>query len=1041
MFRTHFSIIPLAMLALAICTGTANAAVLSTLTTPVAPLKCDTTTGVSGSVTAKLTDTSAGALSTTQVLVGFTPLTGVSVSMTAGAVLFNASTGTVTYTITPTPGCVGLSQGVNNISLQIRSTVGIGSIANDITIPLAITVSTTGSSPLATSVSTLTVACTLTAGVYSAGSTPFSVTSSAPGGGTPVIVDPTSLPQWLSIPANAAVAGPASPAVSFTATSVPLYCGPGNVGSTKTATLRLLNSPGTGNKTLTVILQIVGPPYLTFTQTAAGVLTYTKGGASNLPDAVIVHSAQNVFFAVDTSQLPAWLTMDYTSGQTGTGGVGGTGFTITFSVTKVADSYTAGTYAPVNIPLKVAGYANTNVPITLVVQNPAAVLTTAEGTARNLTWSVGQPLPTATITALSSGSPIAYTIGLTPASAHPSVGQLSGLAYSFGTPISVTFDPLAFAGAQPGTALTGSVILTPTGGTAITVVFIITIQAPGTNAFLTGITPTNLPTAPAGSTFMVTLYGSGFVSSTDATQKTQVGVVVAGVWKNDTYIAANVVNASTIILTITVPAASVSEPLVFSTATTVTIGVCNPAGSVCSTATSTTPLFIGAGPTIQTGGVTSASTFAAVAGVAPYDLLTIFGSNFCTSSGTGCTNGQVLYPTLDSTLIYPTTLTPDAGQRTLSVQFCVNPLKATCFNAPLLFATNSQINLVAPGGLVSGTSYDVWVTFNNVSNPAIGNTVTVPAAAADPGIFTIDANRQGAILIPGGAVNSSTNPARMRASAGNSDIVSIYLTGLGTPLSTGSNGTTGGAIETECLSPANYKSVAGIPGAVPAASILDGVVIQSALIDSGNFAPCFALATVNVKVGNLTGVNSLYAGWANDAVAGLYQVNVKLPASGPSMLPMSGVTALAGFVAGAVAVKVPIEVFLTANGGSNSQPYNGTNNVAIWVTPAATITTSGATLSYTVANGTLATASSGSPVQLVDTLASDGTGTIYTVSGVTGSDSGGPALTTDFAIDVTNHLVFNRAFLAGVFTVTIQAVDHSGNPLPTEFITLTITIA
>src|SRR5262249_13133798 len=148
-----------------------------------------------------------------------------------------------------------------------------------------------------------------------------------------------------------------------------------------------------------------------------------------------------------------------------------------------------------------------------------------EGMARNLMWSVGQPLPTATITAGSSGSPIPFTVTLSnPATngANPSASPSSGLAYSFGTAISVTFYPPAFAGAQPGSVLSGTVQLNWSGA-PIAVVFNISIQAPSTRATLSGMTPSNLPSAPAGQTFAVTLYGSGFVSSTDPAQQTTVG--------------------------------------------------------------------------------------------------------------------------------------------------------------------------------------------------------------------------------------------------------------------------------------------------------------------------------------------------------------------------------------------------------------------------------------------------------------------------------------------------------------------------------------
>src|SRR5581483_6259868 len=142
----------------------------------------------------------------------------------------------------------------------------------------------------------------------------------------------------------------------------------------------------------------------------------------------------------------------------------------------------------------------------------------------------------------------------------------------------------------------------------------------------------------------------GFVASTDPSQKTTVGIVQSGTTMiTDTNIVSTVVNSSTINLTITVPSGT-TDPLAFTTPNaTVKIGVCNPNGSACTAATSSWPLIIDAGPTIT--GVTNASTFVPLNStgtgtLAPYDIISVFGNNFCTSAGSGCTASQVMYPTL-----------------------------------------------------------------------------------------------------------------------------------------------------------------------------------------------------------------------------------------------------------------------------------------------------------------------------------------------------------------------------------------------------------
>src|SRR4029077_16265711 len=96
---------------------------------------------------------------------------------------------------------------------------------------------------------------------------------------------------------------------------------------------------------------------------------------------------------------------------------------------------------------------------------------------------------------------------------------------------------------------------------------------------------------------------------------------------------------------------------------TVQLGVCNPGGVVCTTATGTATLLITPNPVIQA--VTSAAAFLqavppALPVVAPYDMISLFGASFCVSGGSGCTDGQLLYGAPDaSTERYSTWLTPD----------------------------------------------------------------------------------------------------------------------------------------------------------------------------------------------------------------------------------------------------------------------------------------------------------------------------------------------------------------------------------------------
>jgi uncharacterized protein (TIGR03437 family) len=1047
MVRHRLLLVPLA---LAICTGTVQATnLLVASPTIVSALKCDTNTGPSGSVTLKVTAASASA--TNIVNVTLTPPAGISAVVSSGSAALNSSSASVTYTVTTLAGCAGAtSLGVNSYSLPFTTKIGAsggsGSPASDISYSASVTVSATGPTPLTATPNSVTIPCTANAnGTFTPASAQnFSVTSSATGGNTPVTWDTSTVPAWLTV-SQVSSSNLASSSTAIVFSAGVSSCS-GTVGSSKTATVHMVDLPATTYQTVTVTLMIVGPADLTLsgnsTSGTAMALSYTKYQTTLASGTVTVYGP-SVYFGIDTTTLPNWLTVNFTSGEATPSPAG---FGLTFTVTKVADSMTPGAYGPVGIHLKVAGYADSVVYVGLTVLNTAPSLSVAEGVVRSLSWNIGQPLPTATITAVSSGAPIPYNVTISAGSpdAGATATPAAGLAYSFGTPIAITFNPLDFAGAQPGTTLTCTVTLNWTSGSTpetIPVAFTISVEAPSTTATLTGISPSNLPTATAGETFTVTLYGSGFVASQDPLQKTFVGLVSTGHLTADAYIASNVVSASSIILTITVPSGS-TDPLSFASANTVVIGVCNPNGSTCSTATGTQSLAIDAGPIIQSGGVTSASTFVSVTPpngtLAPYDIITIFGSNFCTSNGTGCGATQILYPTINNN-VYGTTVSPDGGQRNLMVMVYPTGTTTGGWAAPLLFATNNQINAMVPGEITPGSKYDIVVKFGTLSS----STYTFTAAATDPGVFVVDSNNNGAVVLPTGYVaNTAANAGRMRAVSTDSQYVSIFMTGLGVPNSTGSNATQNGTSTpwTNCIAPFSSSGTVGYAGAA-GLTTLDGAVIQSALITPGMLTPCFNQGTyLTATVGGATAL-VVYAGWAPNAIAGLYQVNVQLPAYGASIYGMGSSSPLSSFTG---PVQVPVEVFLTGP-STHSQ-----TTVGMYVQPAQTVKLAGAPVSpvtlssgvYQASVSALSSASSSNPVGLDQVLATGGTGPTYAVTGVTGSDSNGVAVLANFGVDTSGNVTIQRAFLAGTYSVTITVTDASTpTPYPTESITLIFTVS
>jgi uncharacterized protein (TIGR03437 family) len=380
----------------------------------------------------------------------------------------------------------------------------------------------------------------------------------------------------------------------------------------------------------------------------------------------------------------------------------------------------------------------------------------------------------------------------------------------------------------------------------------------------------------------VTLTGSGFGSTT------QVGVVIGSVQIADTNITATVVNSTTITLAIAVVASDPYLPFSNSATSQVTIGVCNGTAPACTTATSTAQLTIGVNPMVQT--VTSAAAFIApqspaLLAVAPYDILTIFGTNFCPWSLSGCVssgNNAVLYGQLNPlTFAFLTQLSPDSNAHNLMVSFYQHSSATKIADCPLLFATNNQINFMAPSaltGYMTNQMVDIVVSFGTQKSAAY----TVTVAPTDPGVFTASGDGQGESAALNttlasqlvGNHNYSAAGATATTLATDSDTIALYVTGLGVPDSDGSTLTYG----VTCISAASYFPLVN---AATSASLTsdDGLVLQNAWINSNPavtlYEPCMKTAPT-VTIGGVQ-ANVTFAGWVMDSIAGLYQINVQLP--------------------------------------------------------------------------------------------------------------------------------------------------------------------
>jgi uncharacterized protein (TIGR03437 family) len=246
---------------------------------------------------------------------------------------------------------------------------------------------------------------------------------------------------------------------------------------------------------------------------------------------------------------------------------------------------------------------------------------------------------------------------------------------------------------------------------------------------------------------------------------------------------------------------------------------------------------------------------------APYELISIFGNNFCP---TACPTGVVAAIGAESR--YPTSLT--AGGSALTVAFN-NQSGTLIANGYLIFANGSQINVLVPSTILGTGITGLQIVVSSGSN--LSNVYTAAPLATNPGLFTTAASGQGpgAILNSDYSVNSSTNPALVGGT------VLIYASGLGIPTSTSisSSSTKAPVFPTSCFSTSLY--VTGESLTSPATA--DGAVLIPTVWGVGNLPPCFAAkGWVTVTIGGIAATVT-YAGWVADSVTGLYQVNVTVP--------------------------------------------------------------------------------------------------------------------------------------------------------------------
>ena len=669
-----------------------------------------------------------------------------------------------------------------------------------------------------------------------------------------------------------------------------------------------------------VTVNVVAQPVVA---TPASVsLTYTKSSNTATTTGpvsltVLPGIASTVGFTVTASSVPVWLTVTPASLTATNAGVNVALIVNTTAATGMATgNYTA------TVSIVPAGYTSTplTIPVALTISNtaPGLSIKEAQGVTPPITgiWAPGQAYPNPTWTVISSNEPVPFTASCAVVASDTSytdptpctLSATSGVAYTWGDQLTVTWDPNLFLSTL-GNYFTITVTITPQGGasnTALSLAYKYTLQpvAPTSGA----ISPTSAAHIPKNTNLVVLLTGTGFVGTGSIKPGT---LEQTQVWLGLTYGSANALAASSYVvlnstqLMVTIP--ETAFPVLSNgKASTLSIGVANQTGAAPTQPTAFWTLNVTTAPVIY--GITSTATYVQPnpglsPSFAPYELISLFGDNF------GPTGSNSVTATLNANNQVPTSITTgtSGGKAVgLTVTFSSkgSGTKSNSYSAPILFANENQINAIVPSGLPIGYPATVTVTDGTAASDGVFST---NITTAHPGIFTLasDGTGQGAILNHDYSVNQSGSGE----SVGN--YVSIYMTGLGAPDSTaidiaGNTATfpTGCvAISDTTKNTPGYMQVVNtaatgytIPS--PLWTTIDGAVIEYATttppktyIVSG-LVPCMtdAVTVVFGPPGNqVTAIETgsttsgvTWAGFVAGAVAGLYQVNVYIPAGVPS---------------------------------------------------------------------------------------------------------------------------------------------------------------
>ena len=203
-------------------------------------------------------------------------------------------------------------------------------------------------------------------------------------------------------------------------------------------------------------------------------------------------------------------------------------------------------------------------------------------------------------------------------------------------------------------------------------------------------------------------------------------------------------------------------------------------------------------------------------GVAPGEIVTIFGS------------------AIGPPQLVPLLVTEDGR---LATNLADTSILFNGIAAPLIYVSDKQSSAIVPYGVGGRASVDVQIEYRGVRSEVI----TVPLLASRPGVFSVNASGQGqgAILNQDGTLNSPANPAERGS------VITLYATG----------------------------------GAETAPGVMDGQILGGTLPRASLPVSVMFDLTTNEFQAPSKPAEVLYAGGVKGSVAGLLQVNLRVPAN------------------------------------------------------------------------------------------------------------------------------------------------------------------